>query len=189
MRYSKMNGRVYKYGNTRFADQLYNEARYVASMFISTGMCFVLSEKYTILQNFIEMREWDCESDGMRKVVQDLVGVFGYTSGFWVEWRRTRELRKKYRQRILYFLRVARKHKGLKPSRKREKTQEGYIRGLSLIAHDLVNTLQYKLLTEKQHELLLHAEHALDIYWEDLSQAENGLTPRKGAQKWMNGKS
>jgi hypothetical protein len=165
-------------------DPLYFEAQYMLQVFLQTGIFSVLWQPYNIIKDYLIAREWECASKGLCIAVQELTTDYGYFSGYLKEFKRTARLRERYKNRILFIMRSYRKRKVWTKEDGRNTLHTQQIMAFLRQAPDLLRRVQYSLLTDKQHSYLLRIEHLLGIYWDDLSQSENGLAPRKDIHKW-----
>lgn len=155
-------------------DPLYQNAIFLRDRFLECELNLSNPKGWKILNDYIIFKEGGCATKGQEKKVQEIFVNFGPYSLFYQEYLRTIRLRERWRERVFYVCRAIDRSKEIKTYGR----IQSQLSRFKLAAVDFVQRLRSFELTYKQKCYLWKIEHMLGIWWDDLSDEENGLIER-----------
>lgn len=177
MKYKDLSGFYHRDRLARAGrDRWFIEAIKLKDLYLDTGLWRVNNKEFVKICQIIDRFEWGAVSENDISFIKSKYEQFGPDSSFWHEYTTTRRERVMYRKRVMNILHYAtiRKRKKAAPTRG-ELGKLNKIAPIDGIVMPWVDKLRVFPLTRKEKQLVWSLERALGIWYDDLSDEEQGI--------------
>lgn len=164
-------------------EDLYLEAQDIRDKFLETRLYEVDTWTWKIIHEYMHCKEAGWTWPGQEGKMREAVIKYGSESPFWSELERTRRQRREHLARLSYAMRLTNEALDKGGLTRKIRKELHFFRK---VAVDLRRKLRIMEFSPKQMKILFKIERILGIYYDDLSEEENGLSYRKELEKEEN---